>query len=342
MQKVTKKISAVILGIVIATTSISCTESSSNSKTNQSTTDTGAQGESVDQGTWPRTVKHELGETTVESQPKRIANTAVSATGTLLAIDAPVVASAATEPSEITDSQGFFSQWSDVAKEKGVEVLYPNLEFDMESLIAQDPDLVIVSVSGADSVSNQYDQISAQFPTIAIDYSKQSWQSLAKELGAAIGLEENAEKTISEFNSYVADAKSNITAPSGGISIVSYNGPGAEQGVAKKKGSHGILLEALGFTVIEASEDLDTSSRPREDFSFVSLENLPKVLDNSDAVFLLSSDETNVSKFEKEAVLANLKSTKNKAVYPLGLTSFRIDPYSGRDIVDAVSAAYGK
>ena len=342
MLKIGKKIIAAILGTTLALTSVSCADSSSNSEVNQSSANSNAQNDSTTEGTWPRTVKHELGETTINAQPKRIANTALSATGTLLAIDAPVIASAATDPSEITDNQGFFSQWSDVAREKGVEVLYPNLEFDMESLIAQDPDLVIVSVSGADSVSDKYDQISAKFPTIAIDYSKQSWQDLAKELGAAIGLEENAEKAITEFDSYVADAKNNITVPSGGVSIVSYNGPGAEQGIAKKKGSHGVLLESLGFTIVEASENLDTSSRPREDFAFVSLENLPKALESSDAVFLLSSDEANVAKFEKEAVLTNLKSTKNKAVYPLGLTSFRIDPYSGRDIVDAVSAVYSK
>ena len=51
-------------------------------------------------------------------------STTPSVTGILLAMDAPLVASAATTPSRLTDAKGFFSQWAKVADQRGVEVLY--------------------------------------------------------------------------------------------------------------------------------------------------------------------------------------------------------------------------
>lgn len=299
-------------------------------------TDTNADAEA----SWPRTIKHELGETTLEAKPTRIANTAISATGTLLAMDAPLIASAATSPSEITDDKGFFSQWSDLAEERGIDVLYPNLEFDLEALIAADPDVVIVSTAGADSVSDQYEQISEYFPTIAIDYSKQSWQDLARELGGFLGLEDEAEQAISDFDESVAATKEAITAPDNGVAIVSYNGPGAEQGISKSTGAHSQLFESVGITANEAPEDLDISDQKREDFAFVSLENLPRAI-SGDAVLLISSDDTNVQAFLENPILANLPAVKTKSVYALGLDSFRIDPYSGREILDILTSVYG-
>ncbi|MFT3942779.1 MAG: Fe2+-enterobactin ABC transporter substrate-binding protein [Ancrocorticia sp.] len=291
--------------------------------------------ETPDQGEWPRTITHEKGETVLEAKPERIVSTSISVTGTLLAIDAPVVASAATSPGPITDDKGFFSQWADVADERGVEVLYDNLEFDMEALIAADPDLVIISTSGADSVADQYEQIAAEFPTVAVDYSKQTWQDLAVQLGDATGNEEGATQAIEDFDGYAADAAKKITAPSGGTSIVSFNGPGADQGIGKTTGPHAQLLEALGLEVVAAPEDLDTSKQPRQDFAFVTYENLSQAV-GGESVFLLTGTDETVAAFSADPVLANLPAVEKKQVYPLGITSFRIDYYSGKLLIDAV------
>ncbi|MCI1675733.1 MAG: Fe2+-enterobactin ABC transporter substrate-binding protein [Ancrocorticia sp.] len=284
---------------------------------------------------WPRTVTDEKGEVTLDAQPEKIVSTSISVTGTLLAINAPVVASAATSVSDITDDKGFFSQWADVADERGVDVLYDNLEFSMEALIAADPDLVIVSTSGADSVLDHYDEISAQFPTLVVDYSKQTWQDLATELGEATGHEADAAQAISDFDDYAATAAQSITVPEGGVSIVSYNGPGADQGIAKKTGPHAQLMNELGIDVVEAPADLDTSEQERSDFAFVTFENLSQAI-GGDAVFLLSGTEETVQAFESQSVLANLPAVQSGSVYPLGPTSFRIDYYSGKQFIDAV------
>lgn len=338
MRALTKKLFATVAAGSLAFSAVACSSSADNAA---ESTDASTTAETSDEtGEWPRTIEHELGETVLEAKPERIANTALSVTGTLLAMDAPLVASAATNPNPLTDDKGFFKQWAEDADTAGVEVLYPGLQFDMESLIAQDPDLVIVAVSGNDSVADEYEQIAAQFPTIAVDYSKQSWQDLAGELGAALGLETTAEQAVEEFDTYVADAATKIKAPAGGVSIVSYNGPGETQGIAKAGGSHGELMADLGIETIEGPADLDTSAQSREDFIFVTYENLSQAV-NGDAVFILTGTDEKATEFKADATLANLDAVQNDAVYGLGPTSFRIDPYSGRLIADTVVDALG-
>lgn len=71
---------------------------------------------------WPRQVTDSRGSHTLESQPQRIVSTSVTLTGSLLAIDAPVIASGATTPNNrVADGQGFLRQWSEVAKERKLQ-----------------------------------------------------------------------------------------------------------------------------------------------------------------------------------------------------------------------------
>ncbi|ETD64830.1 Fe2+-enterobactin ABC transporter substrate-binding protein, partial [Escherichia coli] len=107
---------------------------------------------------------------TLESQPQRIVSTSVTLTGSLLAIDAPVIASGATTPNNrVADDQGFLRQWSDVAKERKLQRLYIG-EPNAEAVAAQMPDLILISATGGDSAMPLYDQLSTIAPTLIINY----------------------------------------------------------------------------------------------------------------------------------------------------------------------------
>ncbi|STV38973.1 Ferric enterobactin-binding periplasmic protein FepB [Klebsiella pneumoniae] len=98
---------------------------------------------------WPRQVTDSYGTHTLPSQPLRIVSTSVTLTGSLLAIDAPVVASGATTPNNrVADSQGFLRQWSEVAKARKLARLYIG-EPSAEAVAAQMPDLILVSATAA-------------------------------------------------------------------------------------------------------------------------------------------------------------------------------------------------
>ena len=110
-------------------------------------------------GQWPLTITDDAGhEVTIDKAPESIVSTSVTLTGSLLAVDAPVTASGATMPnSPVADDKGFFTQWSDVAAEKKVEALYQG-DPDVEAVLAEEPDLIVVSKTGQDSASAIYDR----------------------------------------------------------------------------------------------------------------------------------------------------------------------------------------
>ena len=311
--------------------------SACGSRTSSPEASSGAAGsDGAGSGNWPRTVTDAQGDVTIEKQPGKVVSTSPSVTGTLLAIDAPVVSSAATAPSPMTDDKGFFAQWASVADERGVGVLYSNLEFDLEAVIAADPDLVVVSSSGKDALKDeQLASLKEQFAVIVVDYNTQSWQDLAAQLGAALGLEDRASAIATEFDGYLSEAKGKIAPPSGGTTLVSYNGSDKEQGIGKKDSAHAVLLTALGFEIVEADSSLDTGSHQQSGFMFVSYENLSRAV-TGESVFLIKAGEDDISKFTGDETLANLPAVTSDQVYYLGETSFRIDFYSGKLAVDAV------
>jgi iron complex transport system substrate-binding protein len=287
---------------------------------------------------WPRTVKHAKGETEVKEAPQRIVSTSITLTGSLLAIDAPVAASAATDVSAITDKNGFFSQWSEVASERGVEVLYPNLEFDEEAVIAADPDLIVVSTSGADSTVDQYEKLSKIAPTIVLDYGKQSWQDLAQELGAATGHEAGAQQAMDTFETRVDEVKAKVETPAKDANVVVWNGTSKDTAFAKPGSPHADLIDSLGFTTVGADDSMDLSEKVRSDFAFVSLENAVTSMSGS-TVFVASGNEDTVKDLKATSVLKNAPAVKADRVVALGDDSFRIDYFSALNIVQKVEDA---
>ena len=284
---------------------------------------------------WPRTFTNADGTTTeIPEQPQRIVSTSVSVSGTLLAFDAPVVASGS------AGNGKFFAQWADVAEEHDVANLWAAGEVDLEALYAYEPDLIVVSASGADSVADQVADRQEIAPTILVDYGGQTWQQLAEELGEATGLEENVKTTVSDFDAYVAEAAERITVPEGKANIVSFNGAGENNPIARAGSAQSQLLSELGFNIEDPNPDWHMQDNLREDFVWASYENLTEL--TAETTFILSKDNEGAQAFADDPVLANLPSVKAGQVYGLGPNSFRVDMYSATEIVDAVVANFGK
>ncbi|WP_251381599.1 MULTISPECIES: Fe2+-enterobactin ABC transporter substrate-binding protein [unclassified Leucobacter] len=175
-------------------------------------------------GDWPRTIDHAAGSTTIDEAPLRIVSTSPSLTGSLLAIDAPLVAAGAATVTPLTDDKGFFTQWADVADERGVEVAYANLTLDIDAIDQFEPDLIIGSANGGDATSDAYDQLSEIAPTVLLDYSSVTWQELTTELGEITGLESNASERLAEYDSWVAGEAAKLTLPEQPATALVYMG----------------------------------------------------------------------------------------------------------------------
>ncbi len=285
---------------------------------------------------WPRSIEHATGTLSLAAPPQRIVSTSPSLTGTLLAIDAPLVATAAAATGPLTDDSGFFTQWAGVAHDRGVAPLYRDLSFDIEALILADPDLVVVSQTGGDSVLRVVPQIGAMgLPVLALNYGVNAWEQLAATLGRVTGHEAQAQQVAADFTDRARAAAARIAHPDGSVSIVSYNFFGT-YGVSKPEGAQARVLAEMGFTVTGIPDSLRGAVQQSREFDFISHETLPQGITGG-SVFLLSGDADDVATFMADPVLANVPAVQAGRVYALGPSSFRMDYYSGLAMIDTVA-----
>lgn len=287
---------------------------------------------STDDAKWPRTFTNfDHSETVIPHKPLRILSTSVTLTGTLLAIDAPLIATATTPDGH------FFNQWKSVAEERKLTKVWPAGSVDIEMAYAVQPDLIIVSYSGAGSALEQLALFQQIAPTIVVDYGGQTWQDLSKQLGLALGLEENVTQRIAEFDKYIQQARDEIQVPPGQANIVSYNGPGITNPIARSHSAHGLLLRALGFDIEDPNPNWEETLSHRNDFIRANYENLTQLTASTTFLLsLLSYDENGVSRFLHDPVLKNVPSVQSGRVFGLGRNSFRIDYYSAKEIVEGI------
>lgn len=284
---------------------------------------------------WPRIFTSVDGSSVeIKTQPKRILSASVSITGTLLAINAPVVASS-------TAANGqYFAQWDQLAKEKGIEKLWPAGSVDLEMAYLAAPDLIIVSINGGDTVYPQVAQFQQIAPTIVLDYGKQGWESLAVQLGQATGMEQQADDVLQRFKALVTESKNKLKIPKGEVNIVSYFGPGTVNPVSLTTSPHAILLQQLGFTIESANIDWQPKDKPVSDFVWAQYEHLTQL--TAPTTFLMRGTEKEAEVFMADPILANVISVKNKQVYGLGANSFRVDYYSAQEMINDIVSRFGQ
>ncbi|PRQ11227.1 Fe2+-enterobactin ABC transporter substrate-binding protein [Corynebacterium sp. 13CS0277] len=326
---------AAILGAsALALTGCSNSETDSTGAATSTAATSAAAATQAAEASWPRTISTPKGDVEIKEQPKRIVSTAVTLTGSLLTIDAPVIATGgAKADTPLADSDGFFKQWAEVAHERDVKPLY-QLTPNAEAILAEQPDLVIMAASGQDSAVDLYDQISAVVPTIVIDYSDKDWQEIATELGEATGLEANAEQAIADYNKEIDAIKADIALPEQPTSALVYNLKKAEYNIFTKDSAQGRLLTSLGFTVAEPDASLGNNAKEgkkRSDIVTVSGENLSQAL-NGESVVIIAGDEKNVTALKENPTLAEAPYVTGDRVYDAGLDSFRLDSYSSIDM----------
>ena len=290
---------------------------------------------------WPRQATDSRGVHTLESKPTRIVSTSVTLTGSLLAIDAPVVASGATTPNNrVADGQGFLRQWGDIAKQRKVARLYIG-EPSAEAVAAQMPDLILISATGGDSALALYDQLSAIAPTLIINYDDKSWQALLTQLGAITGHEKQAAERIAAFDKQLAQVKQQMTLPPQPVNAIVYTAAAHSANLWTAESAQGKLLHQLGFTLADLPAGLQTSTSQGKRHDIIQLggENLATGL-NGEGLFVFAGDEKDVAAIYANPLLAHLQSVKNKRVWALGTETFRLDYYSAMLVLQRLNAMF--
>jgi len=291
---------------------------------------------------WPRQVTDSHGTHALTSKPLRIVSTSVTLTGSLLAIDAPVIASGATTPNNrFADEQGFLRQWGDIARQRNVARLYIG-EPNAEAVAAQMPDLILISATGGDSALPLYDQLSTIAPTLIINYDDKSWQALLTQLGEITGHEKEAAARISQFNQQLAEVKARMKLPPQPVTALVYTPAAHGANLWTEESAQGKLMQQLGFALAPLPANLHTSQSQGKRHDIVQLggENLAAGL-NGEALFLFASDQKDADALSQNPLLAHLPAVQNHRVYALGAETFRLDYYSATRVLQRLSALFG-
>lgn len=329
---------------------VACSEAADTADT-ADTAESTAGSAASEESSFPRTVSTVDGagaetEVTIDEQPQRIVSASVSLTGALLALDAPVVATGGGQGASpvFSDEEGFAVQWEDVARERGVESMYQNAP-SAEAILAQNPDLVVMSNVGGDKATDVYAQIAEVVPVIVIDYSKQSWEDVTTQLGEVTGREERAEEVITEFNDKVDAAAEKITLPPQPVNVVSLPGDGG-MNFFTRESAQGELFTELGFELAVPPEELigtTAQGRARSDIKGVTAENIAPAL-TGETVFVLNLDPGTPADEQIRAMpdLQNNPAIAGDRVVALGPEAFRLDFYSATDLVEYLEGLYAK
>lgn len=287
---------------------------------------------------WPRKIEHALGTTTLSAMPRTIVSTSVVLTGSLLAIEAPVVGSGATVPGGPgIDDKGFFTQWAAIADERGVQVLYDNSELDLEAVQAAAPDLILLSPVGGDAAADQYEQLGQIAPAVAIDYNSSRWEDVTRELGRITGREEKAQSVIDDFAAKIAEMSRRITPPAEPVQLIAYQGDNGAA-FALPTGPHADLMSELGFTVAPLPEGAQTEEG-RGDVAFLSPEAAVAGL-TAATVLLIDGDDKTVEALRADPIYQGVPAMSGRIV-PLGHPSFKLDYYAALDMAAHVEAGFG-
>ncbi|WP_167149152.1 Fe2+-enterobactin ABC transporter substrate-binding protein [Actinomyces sp. ZJ308] len=335
-----------VVAMVLSTGLAACGSSGSTSSSTTAAS-AGASGAASAQATWPVTIKGDDGvDVEITSEPKSIVSTSVTLTGSLLAIDAPVVASTpAKQKDEKTDDNGFFTQWSKQATDKGVKAIDGTEDNLAQTVAGDNPDLIIVAKTGQDSAVKVVDSLrQLEVPVLVIDYGSHSWQDVTKTLGQATGRQAKADSVIQDYNTKAEKAKSAISVPQGSTSVFTVPGDGTKGANAFTEEAPQVqLLKDLGFTIAAVPDSVkgDQSMGERKDIVQLSPENVQAGLTGDNWVVIAANETAKTAVTSNETFSSAAPVTGGKVQY-MPPSSFRLDYYSALEMLDAVQKAYPK
>lgn len=292
---------------------------------------------------WPRTIMTSKGAVTLKHPPKRIVSTSITMTGTLLALNAPLVGTGATIPNtNISDNDGFFTQWGEIAKQRGVKPLYQT-EHNAEAVIQANPDLIFIAETGGDSALKLYEQLKDIAPTVVLNYGNKSWMELADVLGNFIGLERKAENLVEEFNHKIEQFKLVATLPPQPTTALVYYLDGSGANVWTPESAQGQLLSALGFSLAEIPDTVrgDLSMGKRNDIVIASGEKYPDAI-TGNTLLLFAAEPPQEALVKANTYLANTPPVLNDAIYAVGNDTFRLDYFSASNLIQRLTVLFGK
>ncbi|WP_150956188.1 iron-siderophore ABC transporter substrate-binding protein [Microbacterium testaceum] len=232
-------------------------------------------------GSFPVTIDHAFGETTIEAEPKRVVTVSWGNQEAALALGVvPVAMPKVTWGDE--DGDGMLPWVKDKLDELGAET--PTLMdetdgFDYEAIADAKPDVILGAYSGM--TQEQYDTLSKIAPVVAYPEIAwgTSWQQMTLTDAKALGREDQAQQLVGDLEKHVTDESAKYPALAGKKTLFTYLDPTdlSTLGYYSLKDPRALYLSELGMT---PSSAVETSSKDSETFWFTqSTENIESFSD---------------------------------------------------------------
>jgi iron complex transport system substrate-binding protein len=269
-------------------------------------------------GSFPVTVDHAFGSTTIDEAPARVVSVGYTEQDTLLALGITPIA--------VTDWYGDqpFATWPWAQDELGdaePEVLSLADGFQYERIAALDPDLIVGVNAGMDQ--GVYDRLAEIAPTVAHPEGAEAyfsrWDEQALLIGRAVGKEAEAQALVDDIDAQFVEAAAAHPEFAGKQIVFLQNAFYDGEAIAYPDGLSTAFLTDLGFTIPAELAPFDRDGEGAQ--AFIPLEQL-SVLDVADVLLWATESPEDRTNLETEAVYRNLQEVKDgRLVFTDGVTA---------------------
>ncbi len=222
---------------------------------------------------FPVSIEHTFGDTTIEEQPERVVVLGWSAQDTLYALGVPPVGMPSYPYGGGDDG---VLPWNDEYFDPEQTTLLDTADGPpLEQIAALQPDVILAPYEGFDQ--GVYDDLSGIAPTVAYPGEPWTtpWREQTRMIGAALGMEEEAEQLIADTEEQVAAVAEEH--PEFGDLTFAYTSMGAEALYLYLPTDPRVqLIEDLGLTVDPSVEELAEGSESSF-YAQLSLEAAPEI-----------------------------------------------------------------
>lgn len=248
--------------------------------------------------TFPQTIRHETGQTTLQTAPKRVVVLEYALADDVVALGRKPVAWA--REKDVPDYLGM--QLADVPS------IGTRAQPNLEKLLALKPDLII-----ADSTRHKeiYPQLSKIAPTIVLNVFRSDYQGQLDSfvtLGKTLGKEAEARQLVAAQEVLVKKAQLSANRKAGGV-LVAALPPSGLFVLHSRESVVGGLVEAMGRTNLASSVGRDNS------LYSIALDELVRLDPAGIALLINPGEKTVLTEWQKNPLWQNLAAVKNNRVY---------------------------
>ena len=327
-----------VLALVATLTAVTLVGCSGSSDTSSAPAVVGA----VEPAT--RSVTTAQGAVEVPADPQRIVVLNQALAGYFYALDVPVHATipATPGPGGGTD---YPDTWAAAATEAGTVVLpWGEDGFDLEAIVAEDPDLIVGGGQGFPAVQagQVYEQLSEIAPTVLVGTDLTSWQDqlsfLAEDL---LDVPEQEQELLDQYAAKVAEVKEAITVPAGPVGYLVMAANGTPYSLPESSQLPRTLAEVGLEPAPVIADNPQFQTYGTGDSFELSAEVVGQVLD-APTLFVLgfNSDVTDVATLSADPVYGALPAIASGNAHDLPYWAYRADFYRSMELLDVIASEF--